>query len=68
MKMYLLEETGEHTRIFWTFEAADKAMEERLSYCIGLHVLITEIDKYHFEGYLNEEDIEISITEVEVEG
>lgn len=68
MKMYLLEETGEPVRIFWTFEAADKALSERLSYWIGLHALVTDINKVLFTCYLNEEDIEISITEVEVEG
>ena len=68
MKMYLLEETGRPTRIFWTFEAADIALTERLSYWCGINALVTEIDKEHFEGYLEDYEIEVSITEVEVEG
>lgn len=68
MKMFLLKETGQPIRLFRTFKAADKAMEERVSYWVGCHILVKKISKCKFEGYLNEEDIEISIIEQEVEG
>lgn len=68
MKMYLLKETGEITRIFWTFKAADAAMEERIDYWIGNHIFVKKFSKCRFEGYLDGKDIEISIVEKEVEG
>lgn len=68
MKVYLLQETGEDTRVFVNFKAADKALTERITYFVGLHALVTDIDKLSFTCYLNEDEVKVSIIEKEVEG
>lgn len=68
MKVYLLKETGEVTRVFESFKAADKALTERVTYFVGLHALVTDIDKLTFSCYLNEDEVKVSIKEYEVEG
>lgn len=67
MKVYLLQETGVDTRVFWTFEAADNALTERVTYWVSLGGLVTDINKTSFTCYLNDE-VNVSISEKEVEG
>lgn len=68
MKVYLLQETGEDTRVFESFKAADKALTERMTYFTSLHALVTDIDRRSFTCYLNEDEVKVSIIEKEVEG
>lgn len=67
-KKFMLRETGRSTRVFESFEAADKAMEERVEYYLGRHALITRMEKNRFEFFLDGEKFFISIKEFEVEG
>lgn len=67
MKVYLLEELNYEPRIFVSYEAAKKAMVERIVW-YGERIVITHDEENYIRGYTRDEMKVFSITEKEVEG